>query len=144
MLINAEVWHPIVENDIKPLKKADKFLLRKILEAPSKTCVELLYLETGAIPISHIIKCRRIIYLYYILNTKQDEMLPRVFNAQLRNPRKGDWCTIVMKDLEDFKITWTFEKIGKTSELNFKKKIVDACKVYSFNELIKEMKRKNI
>ena len=110
VLINAEVWHPIVENDLKLLKKADKILLRKILEAPSKTCVELLYLETGAIPMSHIIKCCRIIYLYYILN---DEMLPRVFNAQLRNPRKGDWSTIVMKDLEDFKITLTFEKISR-------------------------------
>ena len=71
-------------------------------------------------------------------------MLPRVFNAQLRNPRKGDWSTIVMKDLEDFKINLTFEKIRKMSELTFKKKVVEACKEYSFNELIKEMKRKNI
>ena len=51
VLINAEVWHSIVEDDLKDLKKADKILLRKIMEAPEKTCVEHLYLETGAMSI---------------------------------------------------------------------------------------------
>ena len=83
VLINAEVWHSVVEDDLKDLKKADKILLPKILEAPEKTCVEYLYLETGAMPIQDILKCRRVNYLHYILTCNQDEMLPSVFRAQM-------------------------------------------------------------
>ena len=61
------------------------------------------------IPILDILKSRRINYLYYILSSNQNEMLPRVFRAQIRNPTKGDWPELVKKDLEDFKINLSLE-----------------------------------
>ena len=76
VLINSEVWHPVNENNLKDLKKADKSLFRIFLESPSTTPVEFLYLETGTIPILNVLKCRRIKYLHYILWYDENEMLP--------------------------------------------------------------------
>lgn len=144
VLINAEVWHSVREDDLKYLKKADKILLRKILATPSTTCVQLLYLETGAIPIEDILKCRRLNFLHYILNCKQNEMLPSVFRAQLRNPSKGDWTELVRKDLVDCDIFLTLKEIKVISAENFKKKVINACKNYVFKKLINDMRSKDI
>ena len=51
VLVNAEVWYPISEKDIKDLIDADKILLRKIFEVPVSTPICLLFLESGEIPI---------------------------------------------------------------------------------------------
>ena len=112
------------------------------LEAPSTTATEYLYLETWTIPIQFILKFRRIIYLHYILNCNQDEMLPKVFRAQLRRPSKGDWTEIVQNDLIDFEIKLSFEEIKKTSEYSFKKKVIEACRKYTFKQLLSKQEKR--
>ena len=74
VLTNAEVWFPLNETYFKELKKQDKILLRKFLEVPVSTPSELLYLETGNIPILDIIKSRRIMYLHYIMTSPQNAL----------------------------------------------------------------------
>jgi len=44
------------------LKKMLEYLIREILGAHSKTAIEMIYLETGATPLSFIIKRRRMSY----------------------------------------------------------------------------------
>ena len=46
------------EKNYNKLKMWDKALITKILDAPSISCVESLYLELGLIPIRSIIKSR--------------------------------------------------------------------------------------
>ena len=113
VLINAEVWYPIKDDDIEELEIMDRKLLRKILDVPDGTPNELLYLETGCIPLKDIIKCRRINYLHDILTRNEDELISRFFKAQLRNPSRGDWCEIVKKDLIDFEFTESLEEFSK-------------------------------
>ena len=68
LLTNAEAWFNVIQTDIDLLESVDEGLLRKILETPSSTPIEILYLELGVIPIRYIIKERRINFLWYILN----------------------------------------------------------------------------
>ena len=89
ILFNSEVWYPI-QDDLKRLVKLDEILLMKILEVGESTPRESLYLELGLVPLNDIVKCRRIVYLHYILTTSDDQLLYRFFQAQLRNPSKGD------------------------------------------------------
>ena len=112
--------------------------MRKILEVPVSTPNELLYLETGNIPILDIIKSRRIMYLHYLLTSPQDEMLFKVFKAMMREPTKGDWIEIVKKDLNDYKIHKSFDEIKKIKVELFKKKVAKAGRKYSFSKLINE------
>ena len=62
MLTNSEVWYGLTEKDISMLEEVDLYLLRKILKAHSKTPKEMLYLETGVLRISFILKQRRLSY----------------------------------------------------------------------------------
>ena len=77
-------------------------LLRKILDAPMSTCIESLYLELGLVPISIILKSRRINYLHYLANSNLEEMLYTFFEAQFKYPIKDDWILQVKQDLDDF------------------------------------------
>ena len=96
---NSEVWYPIKDNDLDPLVKIDENLMKTFLEVNDNTPKESLYLELGIIPLIDIVKCRRVIYLHYLLTLPKDQLLYKFFQAQLRNPSKGDWCETVKKDL---------------------------------------------
>ena len=90
ILLNYEVWYGLTLTDIEQLEVVDQFLLKRILEAPSSSPRVSLYLEMGCLPIRFIIKSRRIMFLHYILNQKQDSLIVKFFKAQLENP-VGDW-----------------------------------------------------
>ena len=73
MLFNSEAWHAIKKKDIKILESVDEHLLRSLVEAHSKTPLEFLYLEVGAIPIRFIIASRRIMYQQILLKRNEEE-----------------------------------------------------------------------
>ena len=74
LLFNSEAWHDVTEAEIKILESVDEHLLRLLVGAHSKTPLEFLYLETGAIPIRFIMACRRMIYLQTILKRSDREL----------------------------------------------------------------------
>ena len=61
------VWYDLKSSQYEVLEQVDEYLLRKILNAHSKTPKEMLCLETGAIPIRFVIQNRRLSYLHHIL-----------------------------------------------------------------------------
>ena len=81
------------------MESVDEKLLRKIFSAPRSTPKELLYLESGCMPINYILKSRRLNFLWYLLNEKDDSMLKEFFRAQCESPVKGDWVLTVLDDL---------------------------------------------
>ena len=72
-LANSEVWVGISDSDKKDLEIIDHKILRVILGSQAKVPVEMLYLETSELPISHAISVRRLSYWHHILrrNKKQ-------------------------------------------------------------------------
>ena len=58
MLGSIDLWYGIREKEIQQIEDVDKALIRKILDAPSISCLKSLYLELGLIPIRTIIKSR--------------------------------------------------------------------------------------
>ena len=50
------------------------------------------------------LKERRINYLHYLANRKDDEMLKKFFQAQWQYPIFGDWTERVKQDLDDFEM----------------------------------------
>ena len=99
ILTNAEIWHNVQKKEIEELEELDRSLLRKILHVPITTPKESLYLEMGILPIGTVIKARRIMYLYYLVNLDKTEMLYKFFITQWNNPIRGDWVELV-KELE--------------------------------------------
>ena len=111
LISNSESWYNLTSRDISNLEKIDENLLRKILSAHSKTPKEMLYLETGNIPIRFILKGRRLNFLWYILNEDEDSLLYSFFKAQCENPVRGDWVNTVKSDLDEIDIKMDFESI---------------------------------
>jgi hypothetical protein len=73
VLFNAEVWYGLTKAEINEFEKLDRLLLRKILAVPFSTPQEAFYLELGIVPISVVIKIRRLQYLHNLVNRKEKE-----------------------------------------------------------------------
>ena len=148
MLFNSEVWYNVTEDDIQKLSEVDEYLMRKILELPSKTPIESLYLETGSIPIKFYLKKRRLMYLKHILSRKENELIKRFYLAQKSQPSKNDWVNTIKNDLKDCNINITDEEIEKITKYKYKKMIKKAISNdafrYLMNKKVKHSKMEDI
>ena len=61
-LANSEIWIGISDTDLKDLEIIDHKIVRVITGSQSKVPVEMLYLDTSELPISHVISVRRLNY----------------------------------------------------------------------------------
>ena len=77
MLVNTEAWYNITKSELNLLESIDIQFLKSVLKAPKCTPTEMLYLEFGCIPFSHLIIKRRIVFLHYILNEDENSILNR-------------------------------------------------------------------
>ena len=73
-----------------------------MLNAPAKTAIEALFIETGKIPIRFIVSMRRLAYWWHLLQQDNDSMLYKAYLAQKMNSVKGVWVKLLEKDKKDF------------------------------------------
>ena len=125
---------------MKACDEVDRILLSKVFSSKSSTAKEGYYLELGIQPIFIMIKSRRIKYLHYLLQRKEEEMIYNFFVYQWFNPKSGDWCELVKKDLCDFDISSDLSWIKSQSKHGFKKYVNDKTKTFTFNYLTKKQK----
>ena len=130
------------------LEKVDEDLLRGIIKANSKIPTELLYLETGSLPIRFILKSRRISYLYTILKRHPEELIKEIYDVQKNDPLKGDFYELVMKDIEaiNWRITENEIKVMKKEKLKsiVKRKVREAALLYLKQQQQKHSKAQKI
>ena len=135
LISNSESWYNLTLRDISRLEDVDEQMLRKLLFAHSKTPIELLYLETGSIPIRFILMSRRLNFLHYILHEDEKSLIYQFLMAQSENPGKNDWVSTVTEDLQKLDIELSFEDIKKTSKLSFKQLVKERVKTKAFQYL---------
>ena len=104
VLHSCEAWHGLGMTHIAQIELVDHHLMRTILAAHSKTPIEFLYLETGALPAKYVITSRRLNYLKHIHMQSDHELIKRVYQAQRDDPKRGDWWELVKSDLEGYDI----------------------------------------
>ena len=139
-LFNSESWHGVTKEEIRQLEVVDHFLLRSICGAHAKVPVEHLYLETGALPISDVIRARRLIYLQTILNRSEQELTRRVYTAQKKNPSRGDWTELIKEDMEAIGVKLNDEEIAQMGSYDYKKLIKSKVREATFRKL-EELKK---
>ena len=118
LLTNAEAWYNLTHADIKELERVDEMLFRKILECPSSTPKEMLYLELGVLPIRYIIMMRRLNFLQYILYEDKNSLIHSFLKTQLSKPTSKDWT--VLKDIKTLNLNLTINDIEKMHKNTFK------------------------
>ena len=142
-MLNAESWVNLTQGDIEELESLDRTYLRRVLEVSSSTPIPSLYLELGVIPIKFIIQAKRIMFLHYLLNRNETELLSQVLKAQIDDPVKGDWILTVKEDLASFDLNHlSFDTIKHLKKEHFKKMVKKSCKNAAFKYLLKEKEEK--
>ena len=120
VLLNSEVWHSLTKLQIENLEKVDRILMRKIFNAHSKTPIEWLYCEAGKLDLSSVIKMRRLMYLWEILNREKSELINRVYTTQKISNSIGDWIRLVEADRLELGLDLTDTQIQGMSKFSFK------------------------
>ena len=119
ILLNMESWHNLRDEQLKELMVLDQYLIRKIIGAHSKVPVELLFLETSAIPIDFILTSHRLNYLHTIGSMGDNELTKKIYFAQ-KKPIKGDWLHKIKEDLSKVNINMVESEIANIKKSIFK------------------------
>ena len=123
VLFNSEAWHNVTEKEMKRLEEVDEYLLRSLVKGHAKTPLEFLYLESGAIPIRHIVASRRMVYLQTILKRDDSELTKRIYMSQKQSATVGDFYNLVKADYEEIEEVLDEDEIAASSVNAHKKKI---------------------
>ena len=135
ILTNSEVWIGLSEQHHRSLEQVDEYLLKGILKTQCNGPTESLYLETGTVPIRFIIQKRRLNYLHHLITRNSNELISKIYFAQLRKPGKNDWAGIVDKDKFEVKLDLSNIQIRGMKKEKFKKYVNDKVLDSAFNYL---------
>ena len=136
MLFNSEAWYNVTKTEIELLETVDVQVLRQVLRAPRSTPKEMLFLETGCVPFREIIRKKRILFLQYILNEKDDSLLKKFLMKQKENKKPRDWINQVLSDLKELEIEESFETIKSIRKSTLKILLNDAIERRAFQDLV--------
>ena len=83
MLINSilsscEVLYGVKNKHIQMLESCDRTFFSKLFRVPITCSNEAAFLETGCLPIRHILMGRRVMYLWTLLKKKDEELVNQV------------------------------------------------------------------
>ena len=123
---------------IENLEAADERIIREKYSLHSKTSKIFLYLELGIVPLRFLIMSRRILFLWWIMQEPQESIIYQVLKIQRERPVKGDWCTMVQKDIEILDINLTFEEIQNFTKQELKNFLRKQIEQKAFEYLIKK------
>ena len=138
ILLNSESWYNLSDNEIQQLETVDNMLHRRILECPRSTKTSILHLELGTLPIRYLVKSCRLLFLQYLLKQEKESLMYKFFEAQSKWPQKGDWISMVKKDVNEIELNLTFDEISVMSDYSYNTKVKNAIRKTAFNWLITE------
>ena len=121
LVFNSEVWYNLSNKQSEKLEQIDEIYLRKILDVPKTTPKVGIYMECGVMPLSFIIRMRRLLIYGHILHRDKDELLFKFYNVQRWSPSEGDWILQVRKDMADINLDLSEAEIKSMSKYMFKK-----------------------
>ena len=84
---------------------------------------------------------RRCLYLQTILKRDKEELTKKIYNAQKKNPLKGDWILLVQKDFEEIGLDFDEEQIIRETKCEFRTRVKLSLRSHLFSELKDEQKQ---
>ena len=141
MLCSSEALHGITNTHIDQLESCDTMLFKSIFQSPCTTPIVAYFLETGSVPIKFLLKGRRLMFLWNILQKNDDELVRKVFNAQKMFPVKDDFIHQIKEDLEDIGMEFDEQVIMQIKKHKFKMIVNDKIRVASHSYLLQKKER---
>ena len=148
MLSSSEVLYGVKNTHLEMLESCDKSLLVRLFGVPSSCSYEAVYLETGILPVRFILKGRRLMYYWTLLNKSEDELVKKFFDIQKEHSVKDDWIEQIQNDLNSLDIDLNEQEIKVMKKEVFKsalkKKLQEKATVFLMNYREKHSKTQNL
>ena len=120
ILYACETYYNLKENEIRALEMIEEGFLRELFKTGRCCPISQLYAEVGLIPARYEIIKIRLLYLKEILIQKEDSMIFRMFQLQLKQRKRGDWASTCLKNLKELEIEMSLEQIKTMKKSKFK------------------------
>ena len=134
ILYAADTYYNLKETEMRQIERIEEEYMRKILRTTRGCPIVSLYLSLGQIPARFVIQKMRLMYMKYILEQPAESSISRIFSLQLEKPKRGDWASSCLNDMEKLNIKLTFEEIRSIKKTKFmkilKEKVRDAALKY--------------
>ena len=138
MLCSSEALYGITKTHVEQLESVDKFLFKSVFQSPCSTPIAVYYLETSSIPIRFLLKGRRLMYLWNILQKKEEELVSKVYQAQKIFPIKDDFVNQVKEDMEDIGLDLEENTIKNMKKAKFKSLVKGKIREASHSYLVQK------
>ena len=90
ILFNSEALYWLNNTQIETIESVDRYLWRNVFGAMVSTPIESYYIEKNSIPIRFIVKGRRLMYYWNLLQNDDTELVIIFLNTQSLLPSKND------------------------------------------------------
>ena len=140
LLSNCESMYRVTKQDVNSLEDVDNQILRQYFQLHSKTPTEFILLELGLVPVKYLVIQRRIMFLFWILQEDPNCLIYRFFQAQVKDPKPGDWCLLIKDDFKALDISLSFDDIKNITKNEFKKFLKDRIEEKAFQYLMEKKK----
>ena len=144
ILCNSEVLYGVNKGHVETLESVDTYFWRRIFKCPMTTPTEAFYLETNSLPIRYLLVSRQLMYYWDILHMQKNELVNRVFSAQMISSGKNDWVLQISEDLKICDIRLTEEEIINMKKSKFRRLVRCKIREASQRHLVKLRKSKSI
>ena len=135
ILYGCETYYNLKENEIRSLEMIEEGFLRELVKTGKGCPLSQLYAEFGLIPARYEIIRIRLLYLKEILIQNEDSMIVKMFQLQLKQPKRGDWASTCLKNLNDLDIDMSLEEIKLMKKAKFKSILDGKITEVAFNYL---------
>ena len=135
LVSSSEAWYNITDEQYSKLEEIDEMYMMQVLQLPQSTPRLSLYVECGRIPLRYIIKSRRLMYYWKILNLKENELLYKFYLAQSLRPVKNDWALQILEDKSDIGITLSDDEVKNITQYKFHSMIKRQINISAMNHL---------
>ena len=97
-------------------------------------------------PIRFVIKSRRVMFWWHLVNLDKKELLHKFYVAQKMNTNKGDWVEQLEKDKKELNLDWSDDEIKTFSKEQFRRVVKQKTEIFAANHLegVKKSKTENI
>lgn len=140
LVASSEVWYNITKQEYKKLENIDEMFMRRMFNVQSSTPKESLFLETGKMTVEHIIKTRRVMYWWHVVNLDKTEVLHKFYIAQKLNKSKDDWVEQLEKDKVDLDLQMEDDEIKCIKKEQFRNIVKNKIEKFSAKYLM-QLKR---
>ena len=135
ILYACETYYNLKENEIRSLEMIEEGFLRELFKTGKGCPLSQLYAEVGLIPARFEIIRIRLLYLKEIIIQEEDSMIFRMLQIQFKQPKRGDWASTCLKNLNELGIEMSLEEIKIMKKSKFKSILDEKLSVVAFNYL---------